>query len=277
MRSTLYHQTENTNVSELSTYIYDYNSWEFNTAHFHKNMEIVLVIEGTCRCFIGSSSYLLTAGEAIFVLPYQSHGFSVGEGASVRCVTFSGLLILTLAKIMEGTTAQNPVFRPREETARYFLEQMLLVFGRRSGYNRQIPPVDRMKAKGLLYLLGSEFLESAELVSNGANTSLAAEIVQYLEANYKRDISLHDIADLMGYNYQYLSRSFNKVFGVNFKQMLNQYRLEAAYAMLQDTDLPIAEIAFESGFQSIRSFDQIVLEHFGKTPKDLRRAARREG
>lgn len=274
MKRTLYHQTENTNVSELSTYVYDYNAWEFNSPHFHMNMEILLCIEGECECFVGNSKYLLLQGDAIFIFPYRIHGFTVGAGASVRCVTFSEFLILTLAKAVEGKTATNPVFHPSEETASYFLSQMLLLFGRRNGYNKQVPMVSRMKAKGLLYMLLSEFLAEAELISDGGSTTLASEIVQYLSENFKKNISLHDIADSMGYNYQYLSRTFNKVFGINFKQMLNQYRLDHACALLQDTDLTVAQIAFESGFQSLRSFNQICLENFGKTPRELRSEAR---
>ena len=49
IKHSFYHQVENTNQSELSTYIYNSNSWEFNSPHFHKNFELLLVISGSCR------------------------------------------------------------------------------------------------------------------------------------------------------------------------------------------------------------------------------------
>ena len=44
-----------------------------------------------------------------------------------------------------------------------------------------------------------------------------------------------------------------------------------AYAILQDTSLPINQIAYESGFKSIRNFNQVCHEMFGKSPKEVRK------
>ena len=270
MRELLYHQTENTNASEFSTFVYDTNLREFNVPHFHKNLELVLCLEGECVCIDGDEQYALHKGDAIFILPYRAHSFFVGEHSSVRCVTFSELLFLTLAKVMEGKIATTPVFRPSKETSEYFLGEMARLFGNRRECVGELPTVERMKTKGLLYDIGSEFLSTAELADGAGSTTLAAELVQYIAENFKHDITLHDIAEAKGYNYQYLSRTFNKLFGVNFKQMVNQYRLDYAYTLLRDTDIAIMEIAFESGFQSVRSFNQYCKKSFNRTPKELR-------
>ncbi len=270
MAKWLYHQIENTNDSELSTYIYDYNAWDFNSPHFHKNIEILVVVTGVCHCVVGEQEYTLREGDAVYVMPFQVHSLYVEEGASVRCVTFSDLLVLTLSKEMEGKKAQTALFRPAPETRGFFLDQMLLLFGHRFGQKRQVEPLKRMKLKGLLYMMGSEFLEQVEFVPAGGSDAIAMDIVQYLSEQYKNDISLHDIAEAKGYNYQYLSRVFNKMFGVNFKKMLNQYRMAHAFALLVDSNQSVAEIAFESGFGSIRSFDHVCREIYGKTPSQLR-------
>ena len=128
-----------------------------------------------------------------------------------------------------------------------------------------------MKIKGLLYLIGSEFLAEAELLPDSIGTTFATDLIQYLSENYTKNISLHEIADRMGYNYQYFSRTFNRVFGMNFKKLLNCYRMDRAYELLRDTDLPIAEIAYESGFQSLRSFDQYCHEVYGVSPREIRK------
>lgn len=272
MNELLYHQIENTNESEFSTFVYNTDLREFTVPHFHKNLELVICIEGQCICYEGDSKYLLRKGEAILILPYRAHSFFVGESSSVRCVTFSELLILTLAKVIEGRTPLTPVFRPSEATTSYFLEEMARMFGDRQERIGELPTIERMKTKGLLYGIGSEFLSSATLVEGGGSMTLAAELVQYIADNFKSDIALRDIADAKGYNYQYLSRTFNKLFGVNFKQMVNQYRLDYAYTLLRDTDLTVMEIAFESGFQSVRAFNLWCKKSFDRTPKDLREA-----
>ena len=98
IKKSFYHQSENTSRSELSTYLYDYNSWEFNSLHFHKNYEVIVVQKGECVCTVGEIDYTLQQGDAIFILPFQIHAFHVCPDAAVRCVTFSELLILTMAK-----------------------------------------------------------------------------------------------------------------------------------------------------------------------------------
>lgn len=269
-RRSFYHQVENTNQSEFSTYVYDYNSWEFNSPHFHKNLELLLVIEGSCRYTIGDETYHLQVGDAIFVLPFQVHHFEVGEGARVRCLTFSELLILTLAKQFEKKKLSTPVFRPAEGTARYFLDSVNTLFGPRSGNNRQIPKAKRMKLKGLLYTIGGEIVEQTVLTDVGGADMVVMDVVDYIADNFKSNISLRDVAEAKGYNYQYLSRIFNQTFGINFKTMLNQYRTNHALELLRDSKLPLTEIAFESGFQSVRSFDYTFKQQFGKSPKEFR-------
>ena len=136
---------------------------------------------------------------------------------------------------------------------------------------RRIPAEQRMMVKGCLYIKGSAFLEQAELVPARSADALMTTVVQYIAEHFKNDISLRDVAKETGYSYHYLSRMFNKIFGINFKSMLNQYRMEWAYSMLQDTRLPVAQIAFESGFQSIRSFDHVCREIYGRTPCEMRK------
>lgn len=265
-----YHQVENTNNSELSSYVYDYNSWRFNSPHFHKNLELLLVIEGQCEYFVGGERFEMCAGDAIFVLPFQVHCFTLGEGASVRCLTFSELLILTLAKQLQKKKLLHPLFRPSPEVFRFFLDSMDTLLGEQNGSNLQLPQAKRMRLKGLLYTMGGEIIEQTSPVDVGSSDMVAMDIIGYIADNFKANISLHDVAEAKGYNYQYLSRIFNRTFGINFKTMLNQYRINHALELLRDSHAPLSEIAFESGFQSIRSFDHVFRESLGKSPKEFR-------
>ena len=271
IKKSFYHQTENTNQSELSTFVYDYNSWEFNSPHFHKNFELLLVTRGTCRYCIGEEEYAVREGDAILILPFQVHFFTVGEGSEARCVTFSELLILTLARQLSGKKLQSPVFRLSDSVWRFFLDSMDEMFGKCSGYNRRIPQGKRMRLKGCLYTVGGEALEKTAPVSVGGADMVVMAVVDYIAENFKSNISLRDVAEAKGYNYQYLSRIFNHTFGINFKTMLNQYRTSHALELLRDSDLSLTEIAFESGFQSVRSFDHVFRESLGGSPKEFRK------
>ena len=267
------HQTENTYHSEFHSYIC--NPSENITPHFHKNFELVVVQKGSCRIFVAGEEYELKEGQAAFILPFQIHGMSV-DGAIVRSTTIREGLILTLARAIAGNAPETPVFTPSPATYTYFCSQLHALFGENSGMQQRInPPSKRIKVKGILYAIESEFLEQATLYKIKDSENITMVVLRYIEENFKNDISLRDIAANTGYNYQYLSRVFNYRIGINFKKLLNLYRMQHACYAIQDTNLPMTLIATDSGFQSIRSFNKVCVERFGCSPKELRKRGRK--
>ncbi len=239
--------------------------------HFHKNFEIITPLEGNCTCTVNDHRFELSVGECIFLFPFQVHEFDLSDNASVQRIIFNDHLILTVAQSIEGMVAQSPVFKPNGDVLDFGLKMLFDNFGENSGLISRITPFEaRMRVKGFLYLLVSDFLASTTLVPAPKTDIAAMDIALYIAENFKSNISLKEIAKEKGYNYQYLSRTFNRYMNMNFKKMLNFYRIHQAFAMLQDTDMPISRIAFECGFKSIRSFNQVCRDVFEKKPKELR-------
>lgn len=77
----------------------------------------------------------------------------------------------------------------------------------------------------------------------------------------------------------HFARSFKEAFGVPPHRYLLTRRIERAMALLRDSDLPITEIAFQTGWRSLGTFGRIFRDITGETPSTLRvraRAAARE-
>ena len=243
--------------------------------HFHTNNEIIIVAEGSCICSVNDKKYKLSAEECFFVCPFQMHELNPQDGSIVWRLNFNDNIVLTVAQSILGRVPKNPKFKIDKSTLDFSLDLLSRTFGADSTPLKRITPYEtRIKIKGMLYLILAEFLGSASLISAPKTDIIATEIAMYISNNYKNNISLKDIAQEKGYNYQYLSRTFNKYMDMNFKTMLNHHRAQRAYAMLQDTDLPISYIGLECGFQSIRSFNQVCRDIFGKTPKEIRHLRR---
>lgn len=265
------HDTENTTCYEFCTDLIDHTASDKEVPHFHKNFEILLVVQGECWCEVGGESVRLYQGEAAFIVPFQIHAFHVSQGSQVRRVTLHEHLIWSLSSAMDEKKPATAGFRLSPPVQGFFLHQLEDLFGTAPVRIRRIPAEQRMMVKGCLYIVGSEFLNQAELVPLHRADAMMIDVVQYIAEHFKSDISLRDLAGEKGYNYHFLSRTFNKIFGMGFKAMLNQYRMEYAYSLLQDTHLSVAEIAFESGFQSIRSLDHVCRLIYGRTPSELRK------
>ena len=92
------------------------------------------------------------------------------------------------------------------------------------------------------------------------------EIVDYLQANYKDDIALVEVAKLYSLTPNYCGYLFKKIMGITFNDYLNILRLKHACKALLDTNLSIKEIAFESGFHSLEYFYATFKKFYGITP-----------
>ena len=273
MEKCLYHQSQNSIPNLITSFPYDYNHWEFNSAHFHKNYEILVAVRGSFDCFIDQTHFELSEGDAVLFQPFQVHGLHVHDGSLVWCSTFSERFFKGIAGTLQGKRAKNPVFRPDPVVTRFYLDRVEHYIGKRREITvNEITQIQENVFKSCAYAMGSAFLEQAELEPLPKKAdSLAVNIVWYIDENFKSNITLDTISKHLGYNYQHLSKVFNQTFGMSFKQMLNRYRLEYAISLLGESDMSIADIAFESGFQSMRSFDFTCRDIYGKSPKDIRK------
>jgi len=84
------------------------------------------------------------------------------------------------------------------------------------------------------------------------------------------ECSLYDLSKSTGYDYSYLSRYFKKTVGISFNTYVTQFRLSNACYLLENTDEPIVQCAFESGFSSLRIFNRSFQKELHTTPTQYR-------
>jgi AraC-like DNA-binding protein len=98
-------------------------------------------------------------------------------------------------------------------------------------------------------------------------TSKIAQVIDYLKSNYKNKISLETISKKVGISRFYLCKLFLKETGVNLLDYLNGLRLEHAKLELHEGEKKIADVALDSGFQSVPHFNQVFRKKIGVSPK----------
>ena len=99
---------------------------------------------------------------------------------------------------------------------------------------------------------------------------LAADAAGRIEAGALTEGSVADLAGEMGVSERHLRRVIEAEFGVSPVQLAQTQRLLLAKRLLSDTNLPIGEIAFSSGFSSLRRFNALFQERYHLNPTDLR-------
>src|SRR3954464_1271218 len=78
------------------------------------------------------------------------------------------------------------------------------------------------------------------------------------------------LAGVSGVSEAHFARSFKRAFGLPPHRYLLTRRIERAKAMLRDTSLPVTEIAFATGWDSLGTFGRVFRDITGESPSDLR-------
>ena len=97
-----------------------------------------------------------------------------------------------------------------------------------------------------------------------------------LRAKDRMDAASHEawpvprLAKVSGVSEAHFARSFKDAFGVPPHRYLLTRRIERATALLRDTDLPIINIAFQTGWTSLGTFGRIFRDITGESPSELR-------
>jgi AraC family transcriptional regulator len=92
------------------------------------------------------------------------------------------------------------------------------------------------------------------------------QVVDYVDAHLDQNLSLTDLANLVGRSNYHFARLFKKTLGVSPHQYLIERRTERATRLLVNTNLSMAEIAQFTGFSSHSHFCLTFRKHMSVTP-----------
>jgi AraC family transcriptional regulator of adaptative response / DNA-3-methyladenine glycosylase II len=106
---------------------------------------------------------------------------------------------------------------------------------------------------------------------------LAHAAIARIDAGFLNERGIDDLAGELAVSSRHLRRVMESELGVTPVELAQTKRLALAKQLLQDSSLPVAEIAFASGFQSLRRFNALFRERFGRPPSDVRRRAEPQG
>lgn len=110
---------------------------------------------------------------------------------------------------------------------------------------------------------GNSILESSGLLARAAAT--------LVDNGFLDETRLPALATHLGVTDRHLRRIFQAEFGVTPVEYAQTQRLLAAKRLLTDTSLPVTEVAFASGFASLRRFNALFRERYRLRPSDIRK------
>jgi transcriptional regulator GlxA family with amidase domain len=91
-----------------------------------------------------------------------------------------------------------------------------------------------------------------------------------MDAASHEDWPISRLAAVSGVSEAHFARSFREAFGAPPHRDLLTLRIERARALLRETDLPITEIAFQTGWNSLGTFGRTFQDVTGESPSAVR-------
>jgi AraC-like DNA-binding protein len=101
-------------------------------------------------------------------------------------------------------------------------------------------------------LASSGYVSSLKL----EESKLSNKVIAFIFKNFNQDINLNRVAEIVNMNPSAFSRSFKRVHRKTFSKYINEIRIGYACKLLQENELNIAAIAYESGFNNLSNFNR---------------------
>lgn len=101
------------------------------------------------------------------------------------------------------------------------------------------------------------------------------KVIFYIEQNENDDLTLEELSKVGGFSKYHFHRIFNSIIGNNLSDYVRQVRLSST-TMKFKTNLNITQIAQMSGYETNASFSKAFKKHFGITPKEFSKNAKKK-
>ena len=104
----------------------------------------------------------------------------------------------------------------------------------------------------------------------------AIAVKNYIETNFRRKMYIHEVAELLHYNPNQITRYFRQLTGKSFKDYLNSVRVEHALEDYLVHDISAADAALRNGFCHYNFFAKACDKYYGASPTALKKARRQQ-
>ncbi len=227
------------------------NSFHYESIpHFHGSIEIYLCTRGKFTLYMNGETYKLFPGDIAFVDRFVPHtsGLCQDDGVGTAYIVVASSMYLDGIKWLQNSTL-NPITRYHSGYEK--IEELVLW-----AYNIKSDMNEDMRCGFVALLLGMMYdhCGSTERI-NEKNTGVLIEVMRYIDDHFSEKIDLDTLSKQFGYEKTYLSRSFNKFFGMNLREYVNRRRVAAFQRFrLINKDTPILKAAEICGFDSPNTY-----------------------
>lgn len=271
----------NYRMTEYKTCKVDYAEWgwarpnpNFCAAAKHHETELIRLVEGDGDIYINGERFKMQRNCLYIVRPFILHVIrKTGDVAPVVDFVKADLRLLSVncaddAKIGEYLHFFNDKNAPSVLCGDNVQNIIDMIFS--CDCNRE--QMQRAVFCMLVQLHGQR--RNGRAVSNITDEKQHFAVqtaVEYLSANYSKQIMVSDVASVMDYDEFYAMKLFKRYCGCSVVDYLNGVRVTEARKKLLNPEMNVKDIALSVGYKSASYFNRQFKREFGITPVEYRR------
>src|SRR5690554_1287577 len=262
--------------------------------HWHKEIEIIYVLEGILDLGLNNQVYTMEPGDILMVGMGDVHYFLPRPAKSKRIIVqFDLSMVEHVSHSFQDRRFKTPLIKkvrvPDQTGLKQASESEVLNVQVHRILEEQILALDReyrQKAEGYkvavmarLYDLVTIFsrhipLEKVSPLEKSKHLKKLdrlEQVLKFVEENYARPLNLKEVAEVANFSVYHFTRFFKDTIGMTFLNYLNSYRISKAVKDLKKNTDSITEVAFRSGFESIKTFNRVFKQLKGCSPTEYKK------
>lgn len=230
--------------------------------HIHTHLELIYLKEGKSEVVLDNKRYMLEGGDLFLAFPNQIHYYYDQTPIEGRFLIFSPEIAREFKELFQTKMPVNPVIHTDDFPMDIWdwMEKISKKIERGEGF-------DEIAAKGYLLAILGEMFSRMEFVNKPGDQETIKKILTYCIENYTEPLTLEGLAKELYLNKYYISHVFRERMNTSYKDFINQLRVEHACDLLKE-DANITEIAYASGFSTVRTFNRAFFKYMNMTPRD---------
>lgn len=264
------HEFENIPFAQIKGIHMFLNTVVYRKPHFHDSIELIYVIDGNMTVNVEYTTYQLNKRDTILVNSGSPHEFIANRSNCLfLCLQVSMDTCWTNGqRVRFDTNILADVFSIEEyqQFEKLLLDMADKYFRQVDYYELYCTAVTQQLLFLLLTNIPSHSLSSRYTSSQEAMSGRLMRMVDYVDKNYSKKISLAEFARSEGKSLSYISHFIKKSINQTFQNYVNTVRFYAACRLISSGNMSLLDVCYEVGFSDYRYFSQLFKERTGLTP-----------
>lgn len=273
----MHHEYEFIRHIESTSFKFFFVSVIHRLYHWHSDIEILLIVEGSVMLETATTSYQLAKNDLLILNANEVHSLTKTDETNTIltlqfdpkfCRAYYPQLQHIIFLTQHITQENNPA--PWHQLKKYLSQIVRAYHEKEACYSLKIMSTLHLMICCLIEHLDYEDTTEKATSTHKKNLDRLNHIILYIKENYMNKISLQEIADQENLDMYYLSHFIKKNLGISFQEYLNKVRFEKALDLVLFTDRKNLDICMECGFSDYRYLNKMFLKELGCTPVEYR-------